>query len=89
MPAEKGMSCDKAGYDIVSPEFSDLKRKEERTMDKVFRCRDLGLDCDAAIRGGSEEEVLKKAAEHAKAVHNMTEIPAEVVVKVRAAIHEE
>jgi predicted small metal-binding protein len=58
-------------------------------MDKVFRCRDLGLDCDAVIRAGSEEEVLKKAAEHAKAVHNMTEIPAEVVVKVRAAIHEE
>ena len=58
-------------------------------MDKVFRCRDLGLDCDAVIRAGSEEEVLKKAAEHAKAEHNMTEIPAEVVVKVRAAIHEE
>ena len=58
-------------------------------MDKVFRCRDLGLDCNAVIRAGSEEEVLKKAAEHAKAVHNMTEIPAEVVVKVRAAIHEE
>lgn len=58
-------------------------------MDKVFRCRDLGLDCDAVIRAGSEEEVLKKAAEHAKTVHNMTEIPAEVVVKVRAAIHEE
>ena len=58
-------------------------------MDKVFRCRDLGLDCDAVIRAGSEEEVLKKAAEHAKAEHNMTEIPAEVVVKVHAAIHEE
>ena len=58
-------------------------------MGKVFRCRDLGLDCDAVIRAASEEEVLKKAAEHAKAVHNMKEIPAEVVVKVRAAIHEE
>ena len=58
-------------------------------MDKVFRCRDLDLDCNAVIRAGSEEEVLKKAAEHAKAVHNMKEIPTEVVVKVRAAIHEE
>jgi len=58
-------------------------------MGKVFRCRDLGLDCDAVIRAGSEEEVLKKAAEHAEAVHNMKEIPTEVVVKVRAAIHEE
>jgi predicted small metal-binding protein len=58
-------------------------------MDKVFRCRDLGLDCDAVIRADTEEEILKKAAEHAKAVHNMKEIPAEVAVKVRAAIREE
>ncbi len=58
-------------------------------MDKVFRCRDLGLDCDAVIRADTEEEILKKAAEHAKAVHNMKEIPAEVVAKVRAAIREE
>jgi len=34
-------------------------------MGKVFRCKDLGLDCDAVIRASSEEEVLKKAAEHA------------------------
>ena len=58
-------------------------------MDKVFRCRDLGLDCDAVIRADSEEEILKQATEHAQAVHNMKELPAEVVVKVRAAIHEE
>jgi predicted small metal-binding protein len=58
-------------------------------MDKVFRCRDLGLDCDAVIRADTEEEILKKAAEHVKAVHNMKEIPAEVAVKVRAAIREE
>jgi predicted small metal-binding protein len=58
-------------------------------MDKVFRCRDLGLDCDAVIRADTEEEILKKAAEHAKAVHNMKEIPAEVAVKVRSAIREE
>jgi predicted small metal-binding protein len=58
-------------------------------MDKVFRCRDLGLDCDAVIRADTEEEILKKAAEHAKAVHNMKEIPAEVVAKVHVAIREE
>lgn len=58
-------------------------------MDKVFRCRDLGLDCDAVIRAGTEEEILKQAAEHAQAVHDMKELPAEVVVKVRAAIREE
>ena len=58
-------------------------------MDKVFRCRDLGLDCNAVLRASTEEEVLKQAAEHAKAVHNMEKIPPEVVTKVRAAIREE
>ena len=58
-------------------------------MDKVFRCRDLGLDCNAVIRASTEEEVLKQTAEHAKAVHNMENLPPEVVTQVRAAIREE
>ncbi len=58
-------------------------------MDKVFRCRDLGLDCNEVIRASTEEEVLKQAAEHAKAVHNMENLPPEIVTKVRAAIREE
>ena len=58
-------------------------------MDKVFRCRDLGLDCNKVIHASTEEEVLKQAAEHAKAVHNMETLPPEVVTKVRAAIREE
>jgi predicted small metal-binding protein len=58
-------------------------------MAKVLRCRDLGFDCDFVIRADTEEKILKQAAEHAKAVHNMKEIPEEVVAKVRAAIREE
>ena len=58
-------------------------------MTKVLRCRDLGFDCDAVIRADTKEGILKQAAEHAKAVHNMQEIPAEVVSKMRAAIREE
>ena len=61
----------------------------EHPRGKVFRCRDLGLDCDAVIRADTEEEILKQAGEHAAAVHNMKELPAEVVAKVRAAIREE
>ena len=61
----------------------------EHPRGKVFRCRDLGLDCAAVIRASTKDEILKQAAEHAQAVHNMKEIPAEVMVKVRAAIREE
>ena len=40
-------------------------------MAKVLRCRDVGIDCDFVARADSEEEILKKAAEHAAATHDM------------------
>ena len=58
-------------------------------MAKVLHCRDVGFDCDGVIRAETEEEVLKKAAEHAQTVHNLKEITEEVVEKVRAAIRDE
>jgi len=56
---------------------------------KVVRCRDVGVDCDFEARGKTEQEVLQKCAEHAKADHGMTEIPAEMAAKVKASIKEE
>ncbi len=58
-------------------------------MAKVLRCRDVGMDCDFEARAETEEEILKKAAEHAGAAHDMKEIPEEVLAKVRAAIRDE
>jgi predicted small metal-binding protein len=58
-------------------------------MAKVLRCRDVGMDCDFVARADSEEEILKKAAEHAAAKHDMKEIPEEVLSQVRAAIRDE
>ena len=58
-------------------------------MAKVLRCRDVGMDCDFVARAETEEEILKKAAEHADEVHNLQEIPEEVLEKVRAAIRDE
>jgi predicted small metal-binding protein len=58
-------------------------------MAKVLRCSDVGFECEAVIRAETEEEVLKKAAEHAQSVHNLKEISDEVVEKVRAAIQDE
>jgi predicted small metal-binding protein len=36
-----------------------------------------------------EQDILQQAAEHARTAHNMTEIPPEVVDKVRGAIRDE
>jgi len=47
------------------------------------------MDCDFVACAETEEEVLKKAAEHVETTHNMKEIPEEVVAKVRAAISDE
>ena len=58
-------------------------------MAKVLKCRDVGMDCNFEVRAKTEEEILKKAAEHAKTVHNMKEITKEVVEKVRAVICDE
>ena len=58
-------------------------------MAKVLRCKDVGMDCDFVARAETEEELLKKAAEHAETTHNMKEIPEDVLAKVRAAIQDE
>jgi predicted small metal-binding protein len=58
-------------------------------MAKVVTCRDIGVDCDFVARGQTEQEILKKCAEHARSEHGMTEIPADLAVKVKAAIRDE
>lgn len=57
-------------------------------MTKVLKCKDVNPGCSFEARGDSEAEVLTKAAEHAKSVHNMRAIPADVLSKVRGAIRD-
>jgi predicted small metal-binding protein len=58
-------------------------------MAKVLRCNDLMPGCPFEARGNSEESILAQAAEHAKTAHNLTDIPEEMISKVRGAIHED
>ncbi len=53
---------------------------------KFLRCRDAGFDCDAVMRAETEAEVLQQAAEHARTVHNLSEISEQAVVQIRALI---
>lgn len=57
-------------------------------MAKVLSCRDVGVECDWHACAETEEELLQQAAAHAKDEHGMTEIPAEMLTKARAAIKE-
>ena len=58
-------------------------------MTKVLKCGDVVPGCKAEIKGDSEHDVLRKAAEHAKADHHMDSIPPEVLSKLKGAIHDE
>ncbi|HOL70546.1 MAG TPA: DUF1059 domain-containing protein [Bryobacteraceae bacterium] len=58
-------------------------------MAKVVNCRQVGVDCDFEARGETEQEVLDRCREHARAAHGMQEIPPDLMEKVRNAIREE
>jgi predicted small metal-binding protein len=58
-------------------------------MAKVVSCKDVGVDCDFVMRGETTEDILQQAAEHARTVHNMTEIPPDIAEKLRGAVRDE
>jgi predicted small metal-binding protein len=58
------------------------------TMEKRLSCRDVTVDCDFIACGKTEDEVMQKAADHARTSHNMSEISKEVHDKVRSAIRD-
>ncbi|HEY3056229.1 MAG TPA: DUF1059 domain-containing protein, partial [Thermoanaerobaculia bacterium] len=58
-------------------------------MPKSLACKDAGMkDCDFKTQGQTEQEVMQKAAEHAKKAHNMQTIPPDVERRVRGAIRD-
>ncbi len=58
-------------------------------MAKVLKCSDVNPGCNFEIRGDSDQDVLRKTAEHAKTAHQMESIPPDVLSKVKSAIHDE
>lgn len=56
---------------------------------KVLKCRDVGVDCDFEAKGESVQEILQKAAEHAKGCHQGVKVTPELQAKIVAAIKEE
>lgn len=56
-------------------------------MVKSIKCFDVGVDCDWGATAPTEEELMKRIAEHAKE-HGFNEIPKELLAKVKANIKE-
>jgi predicted small metal-binding protein len=51
-----------------------------------FKCKDVGMNCPFEAKAKTEEELLKKIAEHASKVHNMKTISPDMMTKVKKAI---
>jgi predicted small metal-binding protein len=57
-------------------------------MEKELRCGDLMPGCNYVAKGQNADEVMAKAAEHAKRDHGMSSIPPDVASKARQAIRD-
>ncbi len=57
-----------------------------KNMGKKFACGDVVDGCAWSIIAEDEEKLFKKIAEHAKDIHNMSEIPDEIIQKVKSNI---
>ena len=56
---------------------------------KEFHCKDVGMpNCDFVAKGKDDDEVMKKATEHAKRDHKMQIIPPDLERQARGAIRE-
>jgi len=51
-----------------------------------FACKDIGMDCKFQATAPTEAELMKKITEHAKAVHKIDPVPADLAVKIKKAI---
>jgi len=58
-------------------------------MAKTLHCADLMPGCDYVVKGDSEQDVLQQAAEHARTVHNISEITPELAAQVQSKIRDE
>jgi len=55
---------------------------------KELRCRDTGANCDAVMRGDSEQDVMDRALEHAQRVHHHDSFSEQERQEMRSQIHE-
>jgi predicted small metal-binding protein len=53
---------------------------------RKFECGTVVDGCDGVVTGQTDDEVLQAAAAHAESAHGMSELPDDVVARVRAGI---
>jgi predicted small metal-binding protein len=51
-----------------------------------FKCKDMGMKCGFEVKDENQDEMMEIIALHAKKSHNMTQLPPDMVEKVKKAI---
>ena len=51
-----------------------------------FKCKDLGMSCPFEASAPTEEELMKKIADHGAKVHNLKTIPPDMMDKIKKVI---
>ncbi len=51
-----------------------------------FACKDIGMDCKFETTAPTEAELITKIAAHAKSVHKIDPVPADLLAKIKKAI---
>jgi predicted small metal-binding protein len=51
-----------------------------------FACKDIGMDCKFETTAQTEAELIPKIAAHAKSVHKIDPVPADLMAKIKKAI---
>ena len=58
-------------------------------MEKRIACNDVVPGCPFTATAATEEELLKKVAEHASQVHGVAEVTPELAAQVKSAIKDD
>ncbi len=51
-----------------------------------FQCKDIGMECSFQASAWTRGGLMKKIQTHAKAVHSIDPVPADLAAKINAAI---
>lgn len=57
-------------------------------MAKKFSCGEVVDGCAWSTQAQTDEEIFRNIAEHAKSAHGITEIPVELLQKVKSKIQD-
>ena len=78
-----------SGIYLMRPLRAERSWKLGGASMREFHCKDVGVpDCNFVAKGKDDDEVMRKAAEHARRDHHMQAVPPDLERRARSLIRE-